>query len=56
MFDFLNGYKTYLLVAVGVGLLGGEAMGIVPQGTVDKLDALLALLGLATLRSAIRKA
>ena len=51
--QFLVGKKTYILVAIGVIVWGAEAMGLVEQGTANKLDALLVVLGLGTIRSAI---
>ncbi len=51
----LDGKKTFIVVGVGVLIFGAESMGLLPTGTVDKLDGLLALLGLGTLRDAIKK-
>jgi len=50
-----DGKKTYIVVAIGVGIFGAEAMGLLPAGTTDKLDGLLTILGLGTLRDAIKK-
>jgi hypothetical protein len=55
MIEYLQGKKTYILMAIGIVLFGAESMGIVPTGTVDKLDSLLVILGLGTIRSAIQK-
>ena len=51
----LNGYKTYTVVAIAVLLGGAEYIGWLPSGTFDKVDGLLALLGLGTLRNALAK-
>ena len=53
--NILSGYKTYILVAAGVLLYGAETMGLVGEGTVGKLDDLLVLLGLGTLRLGVAK-
>jgi len=52
----LAGYKTYLIVAVGVLVYGAEAMGILEKGTADKLEGLLTILGVGTLRAGVSKA
>ncbi len=51
----LQGKKTYILMAIGIILFGAEAVGLAPAGTVDKIDSLLVILGLGTIRSAINR-
>ena len=53
--NLLAGYKTYIIVAVGVLVYGAEAMGLLEKGTSDQLEGLLAILGLGTLRASIAK-
>ena len=53
--NFLSGKKTYVVVMLGIVVYGAEAMGIVPEGTAEKLNGFLLLLGLGTLRSAVAK-
>ena len=52
----MAGWKTYGVVAVGVLVHGAEAMGILQPGTADKLDGLLTIVGLGTLRAGVAKA
>ena len=49
----LDGYKTYILVGLGVLVYGAEAMGLLDKGSADKLDNLFMLLGLGTMRLAV---
>ena len=56
LLNTLNGKKTFIVVALGVIIFGSEQMGLVPAGTIDKLDGLLALLGFGTLRHALAQA
>lgn len=55
MLQSLEGYKTYLVVVAGVLLYGSESMGLIPEGTVAKVNELLVLLGLGALRAGIAK-
>jgi hypothetical protein len=55
MWAKINGFKTYIVSAIGVLLYGLEAMGYIPKGTADKVMPLLGFLGLATLRHAVAK-
>jgi len=52
--DILKGYKTYIIVAIGVLVYGAEAMGVLGAGTAEKLEGLLAILGLGTLRASVK--
>ena len=54
--NFLTGKRTYIIVAVGVVVYGAEAMGLLEKGTADKLEGLLAILGLGTLRAGLAAA
>lgn len=49
----LNGYKTYILVALGVLVYGAEAIGLVDHSVVDVIEKVVILLGLGTLRRAV---
>lgn len=53
--EFLSGKKTYLVMILGVLLYGAEAMGLIPEGTAEKVSGLLALLGLGALRAGVAK-
>ena len=56
LLNALKGKKTYILVAVGILCYGTEQMGLIPAGTVDKIDGLLVILGIGTVRSALAQA
>ena len=52
--QYLKGYKTYLLVSVGVIVYGLEAVGLIDRSIVDIVEKVVILLGLGTLRNAIK--
>lgn len=52
--ELLSGYKTYLIVILGIMVYGAEAVGLLQDGTANKLEGLLAILGLGALRSGIK--
>lgn len=52
-FNFLSGYKTYIVVVVGIIVNGLFAMGYIPAADVPTINMILAFLGLATLRAAV---
>jgi len=51
--EFLRGYKTYIIVAVGVAVNGLYAMGLVDENFVKSVDGILVFAGLGTIRSGI---
>lgn len=52
--DFLKGWKTYLIAAVGIILNGLIATGHIPESARETINSLLAFLGLGTLRAAVK--
>lgn len=56
LLQFLQGKKTYLVVAVGVIVNGLYAMGYIPAVDLPVVNTVLAFLGLAALRSTIANA
>ena len=54
MLSHLNGYKTYILVTIGVIVYGLEAVGLIDRSIVDVVEKVVILLGLGTLRNAIK--
>ena len=55
MNKFFSGYKTYLVVAIGVIFNGLVAMGYVDEGLRETVNLVLGFLGLGALRSAVGK-
>jgi len=49
----LKGWKTYIVVAVGVIVNGLFAMGYIPAGIVPIVNTILGFLGLAALRAGV---
>jgi hypothetical protein len=47
----LSGYKTYIIMALGVIFNGLWAMGLVPVEFVPVVNSILAFLGLGALRA-----
>ena len=56
LLNALKGKKTFIIVVIGVALYGAEQMGLIPAGTADKIDGLLVILGIGTVRSALAQA
>jgi len=50
---FLAGYKTYLVVIVGVIVNGLVVMGIVPAEYIGIINTILGFLGLGAIRAGI---
>jgi len=53
--EFLSGYKTYIVVAVGVVINGLYAMGLVDENFVKSVDGILIFAGMGTIRAGITK-
>lgn len=51
--NFLKGWKTYLLMAIGVIYNGLVGMGIITDSYREVVNSILAFLGLGTLRHAV---
>jgi len=51
----LKGWKTYIVVAVGIIFNGLVAMGYIDESMREPVNAVLAFLGLGAMRSAIPK-
>jgi len=49
----LKGFKTYLVVIVGVLVNGAFAMGYIPEASLGLINTVLGFLGLAALRSGV---
>lgn len=56
IFSFANGWKSYIVAFVGVVGNGLVAMGYIDAATMVTVNKILAFLGLATVKSAIKKA
>jgi len=51
----LKGYKTYIIVAVGVLVNGLIAMGYIDESIMGIVNSVLGFLGLGTLRAGVKK-
>ena len=51
----LKGYKTYIVMIVGVIINGAAAMGYLPEGYIPLANAILGFLGLGALRAGVSK-
>jgi len=51
----LKGYKTYIVMIVGVIVNGAFAMGYIPQEYLGFANAILGFLGLGALRAGVSK-
>jgi len=49
----LKGWKTYIVVIVGVLVNGAFAMGLIPAGALPIVNTVLGFLGLAALRAGV---
>ena len=49
----LKGWKTYIVVIVGVLVNGAFAMGYIPEAMLPIINTVLGFLGIAALRSGI---
>ncbi len=49
----LKGYKTYLVVIVGIIVNGAYAMGYIPEAVIPVVNVILGYLGLAALRAGV---
>lgn len=52
---FLNGYKTYIVVVIGVIFNGLVVAGYIDEGLRPTVNSVLTFLGLGTMRDAINK-
>lgn len=53
----LTGYKTYITAGIGLALVGGQLLGVLPAGvTVDPASMLVASIGLIFARVGAVKA
>lgn len=52
---FLSGYKTYIIMFVGVVFNGLVASGYIDESLRPTVNTILGFLGLGTLRSAVKK-
>ncbi len=50
----LKGWKTYIVVGVGVVVNGLIAMGYIPESVQGIVNSILGFLGLGTLRAAVK--
>jgi len=50
----LKGYKTYLVMIVGVIANGAFAMGVIPVEYLGFVNAILGFLGLGALRAGVK--
>lgn len=51
----LKGYKTYIVMIVGVIVNGAFAMGYIPESGLGFANAILGFLGLGALRAGVKK-
>ena len=51
----LKGWKTYIVMVVGVLVNGAVAMGYIPEEFLGTINTILGFLGLGTLRAGIAK-
>ena len=51
----LKGWKTYVIVAVGVIFNGLVGMGYLPEDALPVVNSILGFLGLGTLRASVKK-
>ena len=51
----LKGYKTYIVMIVGVIVNGMVAMGYIPEEFLGTINSVLAFLGLGALRAGVAK-
>lgn len=51
----LKGYKTYIVMAIGVIVNGSAAMGLIPAEWIPAVNSVLAFLGLGALRAGVEK-
>jgi hypothetical protein len=49
----LKGYKTYIVMAVGIVVNGCFAMGLIPVEWLPVVNSILAFLGLGALRAGV---
>ena len=53
--QMLSGYKTYVVMAIGIVVNGAYAMDLIDAEMVKGMNSLLVFLGLGAFRSAINK-
>lgn len=51
----LKGYKTYIVMIVGVIVNGAYAMGYIPPEYIGVVNAILGFLGIGALRNGVNK-
>jgi len=51
----LKGWKTYLIMAIGVLVNGAFAMGYIPAEWIGLVNSILGFLGLGALRAGVAK-
>ena len=49
----LKGYKTYIVVIIGILANGAYAMGLIPEGIIPIVNTILGFLGIAALRAGV---
>lgn len=52
----LSGWKSYLVMIIGILANGAVAMGYIPEAYLVTINSILGFLGLGALKSAIKKA
>ena len=52
---FLKGYKTYIVVVIGVIVNGLIASGYIDESMREVVNSILGFLGLGTLRAGVKK-
>lgn len=54
MLDKLKGYKTYLVMLIGIVLNGLAAQGYIDASTIDLANKILVFLGLGAVRNGMK--
>ena len=49
----LKGWKTYIVVIVGIIVNGAYAMGYIPEASIGLVNTILGFLGLGALRAGV---
>lgn len=55
MLNFLSGKKTYIVSALGLGVIGGWMFGLIDQEAAEMMLTTLGVSGMITLRAAVAK-
>ena len=51
----LKGWKTYIVMIIGILANGAVAMGYIPEAYLGTINSILGFLGLGTLRAGVAK-